>query len=226
MHTVIERGGTMTNNVIHHLHDYIEERCRSFVTGHELREKQIDRAIQMHLQRGATIVRSFVEGDVIRSTTFDQQVVVDYVQHEEYLIKVKDGCYLEEKESERRAKFQHERLLSDQEISMEGRIEEFIEFKGEELSDEKEQAAPYRATYDRRKAVQYAERWWNDYNPQYQKFENNCTNFISQCLRAGGAEMHGFSNRSKGWWYSGNNWSYSWSVANALRWYLSGAKQV
>ncbi|WP_181349348.1 amidase domain-containing protein [Thalassobacillus sp. CUG 92003] len=90
-----------------------------------------------------------------------------------------------------------------------------------ELSEEGE----IRFTYDRRAAVRYAENWWDSYNPAYQKFTDDCTNYISQCLRAGGAPMWGQPNRSKGWWYSGNTWSFSWSVANALRWYLSGSKQ-
>ncbi|MBX4322004.1 amidase domain-containing protein, partial [Mycobacterium tuberculosis] len=54
--------------------------------------------------------------------------------------------------------------------------------------------------YDRLNAVKYAETWWNSYNPRYTKFTNDCTNFISQCLRAGGAPMTGYPNRSKGWW--------------------------
>lgn len=84
--------------------------------------------------------------------------------------------------------------------------------------------AEERFSYDRRKAVQYAERWWNDANPAYRFFEvNDCTNYISQCLRAGGAPMRGQPNRSKGWWYSGESWSYSWAVAHAFRWYLSGS---
>jgi hypothetical protein len=36
--------------------------------------------------------------------------------------------------------------------------------------------------------------------------------------------MTGWQNRSKGWWYRSDNWSYSWSVANAMRWYLSGSQ--
>ncbi|WP_026905602.1 amidase domain-containing protein [Paucisalibacillus globulus] len=82
-----------------------------------------------------------------------------------------------------------------------------------------------RFTYDRRAAVQYAERWWNSYNPEYHKFEVDCTNYISQCLRAGGAPMRGAPNRNQGWWYSGSNWSYSWAVAHSLRWYLTGSTQ-
>lgn len=41
-----------------------------------------------------------------------------------------------------------------------------------------------RFSYDRLAAVQYAERWWNSYNPQYRKFDVDCTNYVSQCLRA------------------------------------------
>ncbi|SFP95554.1 amidase domain-containing protein [Salibacterium halotolerans] len=77
--------------------------------------------------------------------------------------------------------------------------------------------------YDRRKAVQYAEAWWNNYNPDYQAFSDNCTNFISQCLRAGDAPMRGQPDRGSGWWYSGTNWSYSWAVAHSFRWYLSSS---
>ena len=54
--------------------------------------------------------------------------------------------------------------------------------------------------YNRRKAVQYAERWWNDYNPAYKKFEVDCTNYVSQCLHQGGAQMRGYPNRVNGWW--------------------------
>jgi len=80
-----------------------------------------------------------------------------------------------------------------------------------------------RSSYDRKKAVEYAERWWNDYNPKFRKFEVDCTNFISQCLWAGGAPMNTSSDRTKGWWYRFNepvNWSFSWAVAHSLRWYL------
>jgi len=79
--------------------------------------------------------------------------------------------------------------------------------------------------YNREKATAYAERWWNSYNPRFRRFEVDCTNYISQCLWAGGAPMTHFGNRSRGWWYKGNgrtsdNWSYTWSVAHSLRWYL------
>ncbi|TCS96827.1 amidase domain-containing protein [Hazenella coriacea] len=79
--------------------------------------------------------------------------------------------------------------------------------------------------YNRQKAVQYADTYWNSYNPQYQRFEDDCTSFISQCLFAGGIPMVFTKNRNTGWWYrrvdgKRDSWSFSWSVANSLYNYL------
>lgn len=90
-------------------------------------------------------------------------------------------------------------------------------------SETSRQLTDERFAYDRRAAVQYAERWWNSYSPAYRKFDVDCTNYVSQCLRAGGAPMRGAPDRGSGWWYQDDNWSYSWAVAHSLRWYLSGS---
>jgi len=81
-------------------------------------------------------------------------------------------------------------------------------------------------TYDREAARAYAERHWNDPNPQYIHFDVDCTNYVSQCLYAGGAPMNYTGVRESGWWYKGRSggrelWSFSWSVAHALQLYLS-----
>ncbi|WP_339197286.1 amidase domain-containing protein [Solibacillus sp. FSL R5-0449] len=83
------------------------------------------------------------------------------------------------------------------------------------------------STYNRAAAVDYANRWWDSFNPEYPVFRDDCTNFISQCLRAGGAPMRGAPNRGQGWWMIGQpeRWSYSWSVAHSLRWYLETSTQ-
>lgn len=84
--------------------------------------------------------------------------------------------------------------------------------------------------YDRVRAQRYAELWWNGFNPNFVKFlDDDCTNFISQCMLSGGVRMTGGQSRATGWWYrfgdaSGQaQWSFSWSVANALHQYLVGA---
>ncbi len=58
-------------------------------------------------------------------------------------------------------------------------------------------------TYDRWKAVSYAHKWAFERNPAYLDFSRiggDCTNFVSQCLRAGGAAMN--YSRPAGWFYS------------------------
>lgn len=79
--------------------------------------------------------------------------------------------------------------------------------------------------YDREAAVRYANEWWNGRNPAFPSFDDDCTNYISQCLLAGGAPMHGYPNRESGWWMRGGVWSFSWSVAHSLRWYLASSKK-
>ncbi|MFC5404548.1 amidase domain-containing protein [Cohnella soli] len=83
--------------------------------------------------------------------------------------------------------------------------------------------------YFREETVAYAERWWNEPNPSYEKFEVNCTNYVSQCIFAGGAPMNYTGKRPSGWWYKGysgneENWSFSWAVANSLKHYLGNPR--
>lgn len=85
--------------------------------------------------------------------------------------------------------------------------------------------------YDRNRVRQYAKRWWNDYHPNFRKFDVDCTNFVSQCMRAGGFPMHGAFRRDRGWWYQGSGqandrWRFSWSVAHSLHWYLSSSQPL
>lgn len=79
--------------------------------------------------------------------------------------------------------------------------------------------------YDRIKAIEYAKIWWNKRNPKYYNFDKlggDCTNFISQCLHAGGIEMNYYkygwffnslANRAPAW--SGVDELYSFGINNA-----------
>lgn len=58
------------------------------------------------------------------------------------------------------------------------------------------------AAYEREKAVAYAHKWAFGRNPAYYDFENiggDCTNFASQCIRAGGGAMN--FTPTFGWYY-------------------------
>lgn len=81
--------------------------------------------------------------------------------------------------------------------------------------------------YDRERAVAYAHRHWNSANPAYPRFNDDCTNFISQCLHAGGIPMVYANEKTKGWWMRPGKtsvWSYSWSVAHSLYLLLKSGK--
>lgn len=83
------------------------------------------------------------------------------------------------------------------------------------------------SNYDRYAAASYAKAYALNPNPTYKFFYEigevggDCTNFVSQCLHAGGIPMD-FNPRNEPWWYSkkNNQWSISWAVAHSLYWCL------
>lgn len=90
---------------------------------------------------------------------------------------------------------------------------------------------PRKNRYNRYAAADYANRWWNSYNPAYARLDVDCTNYVSQCIFAGGIPMHYTGKRGHGWWYSGKGqnqelWSYSWAVAHSLQTYSSHNQSV
>ena len=76
--------------------------------------------------------------------------------------------------------------------------------------------------YDRQKAVEYAREWALGANPKFYHFGGiggDCTNFISQCLLAGGGIMN--YDYVNGWYYiSVDNRSPSWTSVAYLQKYL------
>ncbi|MDR9796635.1 MULTISPECIES: amidase domain-containing protein [Aeribacillus] len=153
----------------------------------------------------------------------DEATVVDYLCDYRLLYKQGDFLYIEEIGEERVAKFSNKGHLISDEVKLKDCFhkDEEDDWSNEEWHGKDERVS---FQYDRLKSVQYAERWWNSRNPNYPYFDVNCTNYVSQCLRAGDAPMRGYPNRSSGWWLANNNWSYSWSVAHALMLYLSTSK--
>lgn len=183
-------------------------------------EQWFVRKRELYKKRNAEIVRTQGEGSFFRVFRYDHKTYYSYLLHLALLIKQKDYFYMEETVIPLQLRIhngevvEHERIEVDEEIDRPS-----LTFEEDELSESE------RFSYDRRAAVQYAERWWNSYNPDYRKFDVDCTNYVSQCLRAGGAPMRGAPNRSNGWWYGNDSWSYSWAVSHSLRWYLSGSTQ-
>lgn len=81
--------------------------------------------------------------------------------------------------------------------------------------------------YNREKAVSYAQRWALNSNPTFYHFGGiggDCTNFISQCLLAGGAPM--VFDKIYGWYYKNSrDRSASWTSVKYLQDYLLRKKR-
>lgn len=77
--------------------------------------------------------------------------------------------------------------------------------------------------YNRTLAVDYAKKWALSHNPNYFYFDGiggDCTNFVSQCLLAGGGVMN--FDKYHGWFYVNQAVrSPSWASVNYLRRFLS-----
>lgn len=91
-----------------------------------------------------------------------------------------------------------------------------------------------RASYSSAKAVEYAEKYYSNYNSAYPNwgeiYNGDCANFISQCLYAGGKSMKGTpgtADAATDWsnWFSKGtscdtkNVSSTWRGANAFKGY-------
>lgn len=69
--------------------------------------------------------------------------------------------------------------------------------------------------YNRDDAVSYANDWAESNNPAYPHYDvpgqGDCTNFISQCLYAGGMSLTSEWKPGTGPWQNANNFRYYWS---------------
>ncbi|MDG4536116.1 amidase domain-containing protein [Streptomyces sp. AV19] len=87
-----------------------------------------------------------------------------------------------------------------------------------------------RTSYNYAAMAAYSEKYWRNYNPAYRKFNEaggDCTNFLSQALKAGGwkPETGGSADYRK-WWYENTRQSDSWIGVNEWSWYALNSKRV
>ncbi|MBS4210834.1 amidase domain-containing protein [Bacillus sp. FJAT-50079] len=204
------------------LANHLQKRLDEIVGKRAAEDKKIIKKLHALENRKAEIVKVLAEGKVDSRETVKDQDHLKYRVHLKYLIKQSDSFYMEEEVERRKACFYKGEQIDDVEMLIDFQDVKINEEVTKESEDLLEQSRIH-YTYDRLNAVRYAERWWNDYNPAYKKFDVDCTNFISQCLHVGGAPMRGHPNRSAGWWHQYKNWSYSWAVANSLRLYLQNS---
>ncbi|WP_144463048.1 amidase domain-containing protein [Siminovitchia fortis] len=201
------------------LQKMLERKVSEFVGEKKAKDEKVIRKRETMSKRNADIVKTLAVGKISKAETKDGLQHLYYNVHLKHLIKQGDFFYVEEELERRKASFGKKELYEDVEVPVDFTLNTPEKFTFEEDRDQ----GMERYSYDRMAVVQYAERWWDEYNPAYRKFDVDCTNYVSQCLHAGGAPMRGYPNRSKGWWYRNNNWSFSWAVAHALKNYLQNS---
>lgn len=210
------------------LQQLLEARVNQCVTQQRSKNDcpKIERKKASLAKRDAEIVKAKAKGQITNILEHNETKDVSYTAHFRYLIRQNNLLYIEEEIGLRKATFFQGQLIDEYELeppTISDKFDSRSIFQPEDLYGNGSELRAY--TYNRLKAVQYAERWWNSYNPAFIKIENNdCTNFISQCLHQGGAPMRGYPNKGTGWWLRGQNHSWSWTVAHALKLYLDNSK--
>lgn len=75
------------------------------------------------------------------------------------------------------------------------------------------------AQINRSAIVSYAYKYWSTYNSAYRKFSSDCTNFVSQAVRAGSWNFRtGWYRSDSAWWYDKYG-IQSWTWAGANNWF-------
>ena len=87
-------------------------------------------------------------------------------------------------------------------------------------------------TYDYKAMVAYAQKYWNNYNPDYPDFNGqgaggDCTNFVSQTLKAGGwKHVPGYTYDFHKWFGNADIQSDSFVGVNEFSWFALSSKRV
>ncbi|MEW2166487.1 amidase domain-containing protein [Streptomyces sp. NPDC007084] len=86
--------------------------------------------------------------------------------------------------------------------------------------------------YDYKAMVAYAAKYWKSYNPAYPDFNGegaggDCTNFVSQSLKAGGwKHVPGYTNDFHNWFGTADIQSDSFIGVNEFSWFALSSKRV
>ncbi|GAE48034.1 hypothetical protein JCM21738_5090 [Mesobacillus boroniphilus JCM 21738] len=146
---------------------------------------------QSFANRSAEVVKAKANGRIKEKFEDKENASVLYEVHFQYLIKQRGLFYMEEEVEKRQAEFYKGILVNDEKLNEMRESTQASEEAMPAIAQQEGDQERKGFKYDRLKAVQYAERWWNDYNPAYKKFEVDCTNYISQCLHQGGGRCVG-----------------------------------
>ncbi|WP_176545040.1 amidase domain-containing protein [Bacillus sp. AFS041924] len=206
------------------LERYLKERLQLYFGEGErsqlIQEKEyeaIQRKVELYHKRNISLVKVYGNLEVNNSWSERDVTYINYTLHTRFFLKQTD-LYFEENQEARQVAIGNEEILYDIAFPIDTHVESF-DIEEDDLGEN--ETFDRNNLYNRFNAVKYAETWWDGHNKEYPLYANDCTNFISQCLRAGGLKMIGMPKPGVGWWYKNHsNSSYSWRVAHALRRFL------
>lgn len=213
-------------------------------------DDRLQRVKERELARGIHAEGSETKAEIIQVNELENEVIVHLKLHVRKRMNQNGGQYVEDRYDQERiwlAKDNQgwfitkiEPVLLERKPKIGGAATEFA--SDEEQNEEKVKhtiAVPYLNSqlipnfkrqvqgkrYRRDLAVAYADLYWNKPNPNYEEFDSNCTNYVSQCIFAGDVPMLYTNRRDSGWWYKGRQqgkewWSYSWAVSRSLAAFL------
>ncbi|PEJ57065.1 hypothetical protein CN692_14300 [Bacillus sp. AFS002410] len=224
---MLKRGIILFNRDL--LERYLKERLQLYFgegqRSHLIQEQEyqtIQRKVELYNKRNVSLVKVYGNLEVSNLWSENDITYINYTLHTRYFLKQTD-LYFEEDQEERQMAIEKEEILYDIAFPVDYHLEPFEVEEEEDIGES--ESIDRNSGYNRFNAVKYAETWWDGHNKEYPLYANDCTNFISQCLRAGGVKMVGMPKPGAGWWYRNHsNSSYSWRVAHALRRFLPNAK--
>lgn len=205
------------------LQSLLEERLQSIVKNQRFSVLESDDIKEtfgkknlLLMKREAEIIKASVKCKPIAENEYGNGWEYIYSSQFQYLIKQQEHFYVEEEVQYRKAYFENGRIVLDIQYEVDlSKSCEAVDYRVIEKGS---------SYYSRLNSVKYAELYWKERNPDFPNYQNNCTNYISQCLLAGLAPMAKYGDERNGWWHGGNKCSLSWSTSHSLRWFLSGAK--
>ena len=101
-------------------------------------------------------------------------------------------------------------FINDSNYQVRQRANNVLKEYGVKVDNVKSSYRNIRTTYDAQAAADYADLWWDGRNPAYYDYgTNDCSNFTSQCLIAGGLD---FSDGTNGSGYGVDSWGAMYNV--------------
>lgn len=144
------------------------------------------------------------EADAKLATRTDYEDICTYTAKYLSLVEDKQCIYTDEEEILNLS--EKEKKMTLQEIEDQSAVQDAEEERLIEKYEAQSSVQPSSSSYSATKAVAYARKWAESRNSTYKSYSKDCTNYVSQCVYAGGISMrkpstikHGTTSTTSYW---------------------------